>query len=32
MGSLKGRAIVDGKVVVEGQMTFALGDRPPARA
>ena len=28
MGSLKGRALVDGKVVVEGQMTFALGDRP----
>jgi 3-hydroxyacyl-[acyl-carrier-protein] dehydratase len=28
MGSLRGRALVDGKVVVEGQMTFALGDRP----
>jgi 3-hydroxyacyl-[acyl-carrier-protein] dehydratase len=28
MGSLKGRATVDGRVVVEGQMTFALGDRP----
>src|SRR5512134_3467129 len=28
MGSLGGRARVDGKVVCEGQMTFALGDRP----
>jgi 3-hydroxyacyl-[acyl-carrier-protein] dehydratase len=28
MGSLRGRALVDGKVVCEGQMTFALGDRP----
>jgi 3-hydroxyacyl-[acyl-carrier-protein] dehydratase len=28
MGSLRGRARVDGKVVCEGQMTFALGDRP----
>jgi 3-hydroxyacyl-[acyl-carrier-protein] dehydratase len=28
MGSLRGRATVDGRVVVEGQMTFALGDRP----
>jgi len=28
MGSLKGIARVDGKVVCEGQMTFALGDRP----
>lgn len=28
MGSLKGRALVDGAVVCEGQMTFALGDRP----
>jgi 3-hydroxyacyl-[acyl-carrier-protein] dehydratase len=30
MGSLRGRALVDGKVVCEGQMTFALGERPPA--
>src|SRR5712692_3167445 len=28
MGSLRGVARVDGKVVCEGQMTFALGDRP----
>jgi 3-hydroxyacyl-[acyl-carrier-protein] dehydratase len=28
MGSLKGRALVNGTVVCEGQMTFALGDRP----
>jgi len=28
MGSLKGRALVDGKVVCEGQMTFAMGERP----
>jgi 3-hydroxymyristoyl/3-hydroxydecanoyl-(acyl carrier protein) dehydratase len=28
MGSLQGRAIVDGHVVCEGRMTFALGDRP----
>jgi 3-hydroxyacyl-[acyl-carrier-protein] dehydratase len=28
MGSLKGRALVDGKVVGEGQMTFALAERP----
>jgi 3-hydroxyacyl-[acyl-carrier-protein] dehydratase len=28
MGSLKGSALVDGVVVCEGQMTFALGDRP----
>lgn len=28
MGSLKGSALVDGAVVCEGQMTFALGDRP----
>lgn len=28
MGSLRGRALVDGKVVCEGEMTFALGDRP----
>jgi 3-hydroxyacyl-[acyl-carrier-protein] dehydratase len=29
MGSLRGIARVDGKVVCEGQMTFALGDAPP---
>jgi len=28
MGSLKGVARVDGRVVCEGQMTFALGERP----
>jgi 3-hydroxyacyl-[acyl-carrier-protein] dehydratase len=28
MGSLRGIARVDGKVVCEGQMTFALGDAP----
>jgi 3-hydroxyacyl-[acyl-carrier-protein] dehydratase len=28
MGSLKGAALVDGKVVCEGHMTFALADRP----
>ena len=28
MGSLKGVARVDGRVVCEGQMTFALGDKP----
>jgi 3-hydroxyacyl-[acyl-carrier-protein] dehydratase len=28
MGSLRGIARVDGKVVCEGQMTFALGERP----
>lgn len=28
MGSLRGVARVDGAVVCEGQMTFALGDRP----
>ena len=28
MGSLRGTARVDGKVVCEGQMTFALGERP----
>jgi 3-hydroxyacyl-[acyl-carrier-protein] dehydratase len=28
MGSLRGVARVDGHVVCEGQMTFALGDRP----
>jgi 3-hydroxyacyl-[acyl-carrier-protein] dehydratase len=26
MGTLKGRALVDGKLVCEGQMTFALAD------
>ena len=31
MGTLKGRALVDGKVVCEGQMTFALAPRPAAR-
>ena len=31
MGTLKGRALVDGKVVCEGQMTFALAPRPEAR-
>jgi 3-hydroxyacyl-[acyl-carrier-protein] dehydratase len=30
-GTLKGRALVDGKVVCEGQMTFALAPRPEAR-
>ena len=29
MGSLRGIARVDGQVVCEGQMTFALGDLPP---
>jgi 3-hydroxyacyl-[acyl-carrier-protein] dehydratase len=28
MGTLRGRGLVDGKVVCEGEMTFALGDRP----
>jgi 3-hydroxyacyl-[acyl-carrier-protein] dehydratase len=28
MGSLRGIARVDGNVVCEGQMTFALGDKP----
>jgi 3-hydroxyacyl-[acyl-carrier-protein] dehydratase len=28
MGSLRGVARVDGRVVCEGQMTFALGERP----
>lgn len=28
MGSLRGRALVDGEIACEGQMTFALGDRP----
>ena len=31
MGTLKGRALVDGKVGCEGQMTFALAPRPEAR-
>jgi 3-hydroxyacyl-[acyl-carrier-protein] dehydratase len=31
MGSLRGRALVDGKVACEGEMTVALADRP-ARA
>jgi len=31
MGSLKGIARVDGNVVCEGQMTFALGDKPEGR-
>jgi 3-hydroxyacyl-[acyl-carrier-protein] dehydratase len=31
MGSLRGRAYVDGKLVCEGEMTFALGE-PPAAA
>ena len=31
MGTLRGRALVDGKVACEGEMTFALGD-PPSRA
>jgi 3-hydroxyacyl-[acyl-carrier-protein] dehydratase len=30
MGSLRGVARVDGRVVCEGQMTFALGERPAA--
>ena len=30
MGSLKGVARVEGHVVCEGQMTFALGDKPPS--
>jgi hypothetical protein len=29
MGSLRGIARVDGQIVCEGQMTFALGDKPP---
>ena len=28
MGSLRGRALVDGKLACEGLMTFALGERP----
>jgi 3-hydroxyacyl-[acyl-carrier-protein] dehydratase len=31
MGNLRGRALVDGKIACEGEMTFALGD-PPHRA
>ena len=31
MGSLAGVARVDGKVVCEGRMTFALGDKPAPR-
>jgi 3-hydroxyacyl-[acyl-carrier-protein] dehydratase len=31
MGSLQGTARVDGHVVCEGQMTFALGDKPEPR-
>ena len=31
MGSLRGRALVDGKIACEGEMTFALG-APPSRA
>jgi len=30
MGSLRGRALVDGKVACEGLMTFALGEPPGA--
>jgi 3-hydroxyacyl-[acyl-carrier-protein] dehydratase len=30
MGHLRGTALVDGNIVCEGQMTFALGERPPA--
>lgn len=28
MGSLRGRALVDGQLACEGEMTFALGERP----
>ena len=28
MGSLRGRALVDGEIACEGQMTFAFGERP----
>ena len=28
IGRLRGRALVDGKLACEGEMTFALGDRP----
>jgi 3-hydroxyacyl-[acyl-carrier-protein] dehydratase len=31
MGSLRGRALVDGEVACEGEMTFALADRPAPR-
>ncbi len=31
MGTLQGQALVDGKVVCEGRMTFALASRPEAR-
>jgi len=31
IGSLKGRALVDGHVACEGRMTFALGDREGGR-
>jgi 3-hydroxyacyl-[acyl-carrier-protein] dehydratase len=30
MGSLRGRALVDGKIACEGEMTFAFGDPPRA--
>jgi 3-hydroxyacyl-[acyl-carrier-protein] dehydratase len=30
MGSLRGRALVDGEIACEGEMTFALADRPGA--
>ena len=30
VGSLRGRALVDGKLACEGEMTFALGARPGA--
>ena len=30
MGILRGRALVDGEIACEGEMTFALGDRPGA--
>lgn len=30
MGSLKGTALVDGRIAFQGQMTFALGERPGA--
>ena len=30
MGTFKGAALVDGKVVCEGQMTFALAERTQA--
>jgi 3-hydroxyacyl-[acyl-carrier-protein] dehydratase len=32
MGSLQGKAYVNGQVVCEGRMTFALGDRAPSIA